>query len=84
MTKVGHNCSCAHPVDPHVLVAMESGVVADVPNVPVSGVMLCPSCECAATWSVMGYPEPPLPAPEILDEIRRMIRAEARLWAAAS
>jgi hypothetical protein len=49
-------------MDPHVLVMLEEGTVADVPGVPVAGVMLCPQCDCTMTWSVDGWPEPALPA----------------------
>ena len=77
MTKVGENCTCTHPVDPHAIIPLEFDVILGVPDVPVAGVMLCPACDCTATWSVNGYPEPPLPAPEIVAELRRAIKDSA-------
>ena len=69
--KRGERCGCAHPFDPHVLVATEFGEVSSIENVPVAGVVLCPECECAMTWSVAGRPVPPMPAPWELDLLRR-------------
>ena len=77
MTKLGETCDCRHPVDPHVLVAMAFDVVAGIPNVPVAGVMICPACDCIATWATDGRPPPPVPAPETLAELRQMIKASA-------
>lgn len=77
MTKLGETCDCEHLVDPHVLVALAFDVVAGVPDVPVSGVMLCPVCDCVATWSVDGRPVPPMPSHKALAELRRRIKASA-------
>ena len=52
---------CGHPLDPHVLAAL------DPDDLPAGGVMLCPACPCKATWSVQGWPHPEMP-PD--DEIR--------------
>lgn len=62
--------SCPHAADPHVLVALETGDVMGVRDIPVSGVMLCPVCPCVTTWSVAGYPAPEMPDPGFLAVIR--------------
>jgi hypothetical protein len=69
----GETCGCTHPFDPHVLVALEAAELAGVPDVPVAGVILCPVCECAMTWSVAGYPDPPMPAPREAELLRREV-----------
>ena len=67
----GETCGCAHPFDPHVLVTLAADTVAGVPDVPVSGVILCPACECAMTWAVADRPVPEMPVAWELELLRR-------------
>ena len=67
----GETCGCMHPFDPHVLVALETAELAGVPDVPVSGVILCPVCECAMTWAVADWPVPQMPVAWELEVLRR-------------
>jgi hypothetical protein len=71
VTHPGETCDCTHPFDPHVLVTLEAAEIAGVPDVPVAGVILCPQCDCAMTWSVSGWPEPGMPPPEDLAVVRQ-------------
>lgn len=64
---------CPHPMDPHVLVALYSAELADVPDVPAAGVLFCPECGCTVTWSADGTAAPELPPAEQLAEIRNAV-----------
>lgn len=63
---------CGHSFSPHVLVALEAGMVANT-EVPVGGIMLCPECDCVSTWAVDGHPVPPLPTPEFIRLVRETV-----------
>lgn len=64
---------CQHDLKPHVLVMLNKADVLGTPDVPVSGVMFCPSCDCTATWSVPGFPVPAMPAGWELDILRQEV-----------
>lgn len=65
------DCSaCLHPFDPHVLVALTFHKMLGVDEVPASGVVLCPECDCASTWSVAGVARPEMPPAQEVERIR--------------
>ena len=64
---------CPHPFDPHVMVALEEDTVAGTPGTPVKGVILCPECECKATWSLGDYPRPVMPPESVLAVLRELM-----------
>jgi hypothetical protein len=63
---------CGHAYGPHVLAALAVSEVSGM-EIPVSGLMFCPQCDCTATWAVSGHPVPPRPAPEELAAIRKAV-----------
>lgn len=65
--------SCSHPFDPHVLCALEFAEMAGVPDVPVSGLVLCPACDCCMTWSVPGWPPPEIPPQREINLLREAV-----------
>ncbi len=72
MTDEIENCGCGHDVGPHVLVGTETDTVGGT-EVPVSGIMFCPKCPCVATWAAQGYPEPEMPHPDVVEQIRQVV-----------
>lgn len=67
-------CSaCMHALDPHVFVAIAFARVLDVEQVPVSGVVLCPECDCLSTWSIHDVPRPEMPPAQEVARIREEI-----------
>lgn len=71
----GGSC-CGHDLKPHVLVMLNKAEVLGTPDVPVSGVMFCPSCDCTATWSIKGFPPPPMPPAQELAALRQEVLGE--------
>jgi hypothetical protein len=66
----GGGCRCPHPLKPHVLVMLNKADVLGTPDVPVSGLMFCPSCDCTAAWAVRGFPVPEMPPEDELAALR--------------
>lgn len=75
MTDNGHGgcLSCGHPYGPHVLGILAFGEIGSIENVPVSGLMFCPECDCTTLWSVEGYPEPEMPPAKDVAALRAAV-----------
>lgn len=56
---------CPHPFGPHAFVTGEAPLAG--------GIVLCPDCDCATTWSIEGRPKPAMPDPDVIATMRTAV-----------